>query len=271
MEWNPEGLRDSNPLPMCVKRVVRDIADLMEQSEELNIYVHCDNDQVNRMQALIMGPQDTPYEGGMFHFLVGVPNNYPHNHPKMKLLTTDCGKVRFNPNLYSNGKVCLSLLGTWPGAAWTAAMNLRSLLISVQSLMGTQPLENEPGISCTKQRHEMYNSIITYQTLRVAVCNNVETVLQKSEQGLVDPFFKQILQYFCNNFDRYGELLRKLLTRLNGVTSMRCPLDGHVIVFEHDAVRRKLTELMGRIESLKAAGKLEEISVVRKPIEVICI
>ena len=26
------------------------------------------------------------------------------------------GSVRFNPNLYNCGKVCLSLLGTWSGA-----------------------------------------------------------------------------------------------------------------------------------------------------------
>jgi hypothetical protein len=26
--------------------------------------------------------------------------------------------VRFNPNLYINGKVCLSLLGTWSGPSW---------------------------------------------------------------------------------------------------------------------------------------------------------
>ena len=39
------------------------------------------------------------------------PDDYPHNPPHVTLLTTDCGRVRFNPNLYSNGKVCLSNLG----------------------------------------------------------------------------------------------------------------------------------------------------------------
>lgn len=37
----------------------------------------------------------------------------------MKLSTTGHGKVRFNPNLYNCGKVCLSLLGTW-GDNWIA-------------------------------------------------------------------------------------------------------------------------------------------------------
>lgn len=35
----------------------------------------------------------------------------------MNLSTTGGGKIRFNPNLYACGKVCLSLLGTWRGHA----------------------------------------------------------------------------------------------------------------------------------------------------------
>jgi ubiquitin-protein ligase len=35
--------------------------------------------------------------------------------PKVQFLTTGGGRERLNPNLYACGKVCLSLLGTWPG------------------------------------------------------------------------------------------------------------------------------------------------------------
>ena len=40
---------------------------------------------------------------------------YPEVPPKVQLITTGMGAVRFNPNLYNCGKVCLSLLGTWQG------------------------------------------------------------------------------------------------------------------------------------------------------------
>ena len=49
--------------------------------------------------------------------------------------------VRFNPNLYSDGKVCLSLLGTWHGEGWTVptASNFGStilqVLVSIQSII----------------------------------------------------------------------------------------------------------------------------------------
>jgi len=64
-----------------------------------------------------MGATATPYAHGAFIFDVFFPNTYPNTSPKVNLSTTGNGQVRFNPNLYSDGKVCLSLLGTWQGVA----------------------------------------------------------------------------------------------------------------------------------------------------------
>jgi ubiquitin-protein ligase len=54
----------------------------------------------------------------------------------VNIVTTGGGRVRFNPNLYAAGKVCLSLLGTWHGGAacegWTAASTLLQVLVSIQ-------------------------------------------------------------------------------------------------------------------------------------------
>ena len=57
------------------------------------------------VHALVTGPFETPYEGGFFYFLINCPDDYPNAPPKVKLLTTGGGTVRFNPNLYANGKV----------------------------------------------------------------------------------------------------------------------------------------------------------------------
>ena len=72
-------------------------------------------------RALIIGPADTPYANGCFLFDIFLPAEYPNTPPKVQFLTTGGGRVRFNPNLYDNGKVCLSLLGTWAGPSWDAA------------------------------------------------------------------------------------------------------------------------------------------------------
>ena len=52
----------------------------------------------------------------------------------MQLLTTGNNKIRFNPNLYNNGYICLSLLGTWRGdstEAWTSRSNALQILLSI--------------------------------------------------------------------------------------------------------------------------------------------
>ena len=88
--------------------------------------------------------QDTPYAYGFFFFDIVFPANYPYSPPKVLFKTGD-QRVRFNPNLYVEGKVCLSILGTWSGPGWTSICNLRSVMITIQSLLSNHPITNEPG------------------------------------------------------------------------------------------------------------------------------
>ena len=95
---------------------------------------------ITLIHALITGPFETPYEGGFFHFLLWCPPDYPMSAPKCMIMTTGGGTVRFNPNLYANGKVCLSILGTWSGPGWSPAQSLGTVLLSIQSLMNENPV-----------------------------------------------------------------------------------------------------------------------------------
>ena len=56
-------------------------------------------------QVLITGPADTPYANGCFEFDVYFPQDYPNTPPQINLETTGNHTVRFNPNLYNDGKV----------------------------------------------------------------------------------------------------------------------------------------------------------------------
>ncbi|XP_072105039.1 ubiquitin-conjugating enzyme E2 Z isoform X2 [Mobula birostris] len=91
-------------------------------------------------------------------------------------MTTGSNTVRFNPNFYRNGKVCLSILGTWTGPAWSPAQSISSVLISIQSLMTENPYHNEPGFE--QERHpgdsKNYNECIRHESLRVAVCDMLD-------------------------------------------------------------------------------------------------
>ena len=97
-----------------------------------------------------MGAEGCPYAHGAFEYDIYFDNDYPSVPPKVNLETTGNGDVRFNPNLYNCGKVCLSLLGTWRGNAsesWDPKLStLSQVLISIQAVvMSEEVYFNEPG------------------------------------------------------------------------------------------------------------------------------
>ena len=212
------------------KRIKNDILEIYTDPVE-GIYVCPDDEKLSVLHALIIGPKDTPYDGGFFYFLITYPEKYPLIPPKVKLMTTGDGKVRFNPNLYACGKVCLSILGTWSGPGWTSVMTTKSVLISIQSLMCENPFYNEPGFEgkdgSYKKESEQYNQRIHYQRLEVAVNDMVErslgedsrlTMPQVLKEIVIKSFFKRIEFYEkeCkdsmkmdgkNIDDRYGGFL----------------------------------------------------------------
>jgi Ubiquitin-protein ligase len=112
------------------------------------IYVRFDEDAPQYMRILMTGPHGTPYSLGLFCFDLYVPHNYPNSPPVMKLLTTGQGTVRFSPNLYANGTVCLSLLNTWEGPKWDKGQStILQVLMSIQALIlgAEHPYYLEPG------------------------------------------------------------------------------------------------------------------------------
>ncbi|MCO5561078.1 hypothetical protein L7F22_014699 [Adiantum nelumboides] len=102
-----------------------------------SIFLHMDEQRMDVLRALIIGPKDTQYENGVFLFDILLGATYPDKPPKMHFLTTTGGKVRFNPNLYKNGAVCLSILGTWnDGPGWKAGQ-LSIMQVGVHSRIDT--------------------------------------------------------------------------------------------------------------------------------------
>eukprot|EP01103_Thecamoeba_quadrilineata_P003184 TRINITY_DN1298_c0_g1_i2.p1 TRINITY_DN1298_c0_g1~~TRINITY_DN1298_c0_g1_i2.p1 ORF type:complete len:329 (-),score=64.07 TRINITY_DN1298_c0_g1_i2:28-1014(-) len=149
-----------------------------------SVFVRYDEERLDVMQVLITGPPDTPYSAGCFHFDVFFPNNYPASPPKINLMTTGAGTVRFNPNLYNCGKVCLSLLGTWSGASgemWNKdTSTFLQVLVSIQSLiLVPMPYFNEPGYERQigtpegDLHNRRYNDTIRAATLKFAILSQL--------------------------------------------------------------------------------------------------
>jgi hypothetical protein len=63
----------------------------------------------------------------------------------VRCLSTGGGAVRLGPNLYADGKVCLSILGTWAGPSWLPTFSLTTVLVCVHALLTARPAALEPG------------------------------------------------------------------------------------------------------------------------------
>ncbi|KXG31481.1 putative ubiquitin-conjugating enzyme E2 38 [Sorghum bicolor] len=137
---------NGEPTRAWSKRVQHDWK-LLEKDLPAYIYVRVAEDRMDLLRAAIIGPKGTPYHDGLFFFDVHIPSNYPSGPPAVYYHS---GGLRINPNLYDNGKVCLSLLGTWSGRGcekWNPAQStMLQVLVSIQALiLNDKPYYNEPG------------------------------------------------------------------------------------------------------------------------------
>ncbi|CAK9021822.1 SUMO-conjugating enzyme ubc9 (Ubiquitin carrier protein 9) (Ubiquitin carrier protein hus5) (Ubiquitin-conjugating enzyme E2-18 kDa), partial [Durusdinium trenchii] len=114
--------------------------------------------------AGIPGKEGTDWEGGVYTVELIFPSNYPTDPP-----TVYFKPVIFHPNIYSNGKVCLSILDR--SKQWTPSITIKQMLIGVQDLLDN-PNNNDPaqGISSNLLRKDpaAYSAAIREQAKRYA-------------------------------------------------------------------------------------------------------
>jgi ubiquitin-conjugating enzyme E2 Z len=153
-----------------LQRIISDISDIIKNPlHDHGIYYEHDEENMLMGYVLII-PQmsDSPYKHGNYLFTIEYPTNYPYSPPKMTYLTNN-QKTRFHPNLYRNGKVCLSLLNTWKGEQWTACNTLSSILLNITTLFTDKPFLHEPGINEQHESFNDYTKIIKYQNINTAI------------------------------------------------------------------------------------------------------
>ena len=127
--------------PAVVRRLKKELFTILTDPEP-TISVCPVEDDISSWRATIMGPKDSPYEGGVFHLKVMLPEEYPFKPPKVTFET----KI-YHPNIGSTGAkfghISLNVLGY----NWSPALNMPKLLISIQSLLfdpnPDDPLEPE--------------------------------------------------------------------------------------------------------------------------------
>eukprot|EP00614_Pseudopedinella_elastica_P018043 CAMPEP_0172644390 /NCGR_PEP_ID=MMETSP1068-20121228/239187_1 /TAXON_ID=35684 /ORGANISM="Pseudopedinella elastica, Strain CCMP716" /LENGTH=182 /DNA_ID=CAMNT_0013458589 /DNA_START=479 /DNA_END=1026 /DNA_ORIENTATION=+ len=153
---------------MALKRINRELQDL-GNDPPANCSAGPVGDDLFHWQATIMGPDESPYSGGVYFLNIHFPADYPFKPPKACKLPSWAPdespysggvyflnihfpadypfkppKVNFTTKIYhcninSNGGICLDILKD----QWSPALTLSKVLLSICSLL-TDPNPDDP-------------------------------------------------------------------------------------------------------------------------------
>jgi len=220
-----------------ITRLLKDVKQIIKNPLKDNgiYYIHDDTDML-KGYALIIGPEDTPYFGGNYFFQFDYPTDYPYSPPKLTYLTNG-RNIRFNPNLYKCGKVCVSILNTWHGEQWSACQTITTILLTLCTLLCKDPILNEPGITKLHSDFHKYTEIVEYANLEIAVCDIIDKIPGVYLPKPMDLFFPIVKEHFLKNKDRLLEFAKKKAKEsvftepiTTGLYSLRVPVDYSLTV-----------------------------------------
>ena len=147
---------------MSIKRLQRELLEI-EKDTPTNCSAGLVNpDDLFTWQATIIGPTETPYEGGMFNLIILFPTDYPFKPPKISFETRI-----YHPNINANGGICLDILKD----QWSPALSITKVLLSICSLLSDpnpdDPLAPEIA-NIYKTNKEEFNRIAREYTVKYA-------------------------------------------------------------------------------------------------------
>ncbi|CCW64857.1 unnamed protein product [Phytomonas sp. EM1] len=119
---------------MALRRIQKELKDLVKDPPANLSGGPVNESDIFHWHATIMGPEKSPYAGGLFFLQIHFPSDYPFKPPRVQFMT----KI-YHPNINSNGGICLDILKE----QWSPALTISKVLLSVCSLL-TDPNPEDP-------------------------------------------------------------------------------------------------------------------------------
>jgi len=139
-----------------IKRLQTELMQLMMNNDN-GISAFPDGENIFHWIGIITGANGTVYEGLKYKLSIKFANNYPYSAPTVKF-ETSC----FHPNVDQYGNICLDILKD----KWSAVYNVRTILLSIQSLLG-EPNNESPlnGYAAALCENQEGNNILKFKSL----------------------------------------------------------------------------------------------------------
>ena len=133
-------------------RLSREYQKLVEEPVD-NVSFDVDQNNLLIWKFSILGPHDSPYEGGIYDGIIVFPSSYPTNPPKVEFKTK-----LFHPNVYPDGKLCISILHEGNDTTgyehekerWRPIQNVRTIFLSIISLLNDPNPDSAANIDAAK-------------------------------------------------------------------------------------------------------------------------
>ncbi|XP_023732352.1 probable ubiquitin-conjugating enzyme E2 23 isoform X2 [Lactuca sativa] len=191
-----------------LKKVQQDW-NILQNNLPNGIYVRCYENRMDLLRAVVVGAYGTPYQDGLFFFDFHLPPEYPDVPPSAYYHS---GGWRINPNLYEEGKVCLSLLNTWSGKGnevWDPkSSSILQVLVSLQGLvLNSKPYFNEAGYDKQVGTPEGEKNSLSYnENTFLLNCKTIMYLIRrppKDFEDLVREHFRERGYYILKACDAY--------------------------------------------------------------------
>ncbi|KAJ2078844.1 E2 ubiquitin-protein ligase peroxin 4 [Coemansia sp. RSA 988] len=138
------------------KRLLKELQDIRKDlSDELLSLEPVNDEDLLQWHAILRGPQETPYQGGLFRLHIDIPEEYPIKPPVLTFTTPVC-----HPNVhFETGEICLDILKSQWSPAWT----LTSTCLAVHVLLAN-PEPSSP-LNCDAANLLRCGDVLGYSSL----------------------------------------------------------------------------------------------------------
>lgn len=129
-----------------------------------------EDDNIFQWAGFVMGPPETPYEGGLFALSINFSEDYPYEPPRVKMTTPI-----YHPNISEKGDICLSILFkdcNWDNP-WSPALSISAVLLSIVALLAEPNASHPMRPDVAKQYDQdrpLYNATARALTDKHAKC-----------------------------------------------------------------------------------------------------